>query len=359
MRPSSRIYHFLLKLYPRGHREAFGEPMQTHFNDQLRDAEGKLALLGLWMRTIIDLVKTVPSEHAEVAHPEPAYPWHQVILAILPGALLFIPVAAGDEVKRLITLSVGGFYLLAALVLLARKKRAGWTLPILGMAGTFALFWASFFLLPLLGLGQYLGSGLPWVLPALLLLLLLLMRRGQRASWLLFGLLLATMLVAGLHEALAEGRLFSWHLDAPAWLLLGTVCGLPFARRYGTLAALFVTGAAYWGIETSINPGYGLSFSRWQALLPLLNGLTALVLSPLPALRARSRLGRALALIAPLAGYLLLLAVLPAFLSDYGWATTVPRVLNALQIISVTIFALALYHDLSPTRIATTVQSRR
>jgi hypothetical protein len=60
------------------------------------------------------------------------------------------------------------------------------------------------------------GGGLACVLLALIVLLLVLLRRGHRASWLLFAILLAAMLVAGLHEAPAAGRIFSWHLDAPA-----------------------------------------------------------------------------------------------------------------------------------------------
>ncbi len=56
MTPSVRLYRTLLRLYPRGIRERFGEDMTLLFADQLRDAAGSPRLVvQLWLRTLVDL----------------------------------------------------------------------------------------------------------------------------------------------------------------------------------------------------------------------------------------------------------------------------------------------------------------
>lgn len=55
-----RIYRFLLRLYPKEHRDAYGEPMLQGFRDLRREAalRGPWALLPFWARIYIDTVSS-------------------------------------------------------------------------------------------------------------------------------------------------------------------------------------------------------------------------------------------------------------------------------------------------------------
>jgi hypothetical protein len=65
MRLSERIYRMLLKAYPRRYRAHYGEPMAQLFADQLRAAHSFGSFALLWMRNLVDLMKTVPARHLE------------------------------------------------------------------------------------------------------------------------------------------------------------------------------------------------------------------------------------------------------------------------------------------------------
>jgi capsular polysaccharide biosynthesis protein len=63
---SGKIYRGLLMLYPAEHRREYGALMAQLFQDQCRDARraaGGWALTLLWLRTAIDLAKSLPLEH--------------------------------------------------------------------------------------------------------------------------------------------------------------------------------------------------------------------------------------------------------------------------------------------------------
>jgi hypothetical protein len=63
---SSKIYERLLALYPKSHREKYGSPMGQLFCDQCRDAWSNArgwGLTVLWMRVLVDLLKTSTEEH--------------------------------------------------------------------------------------------------------------------------------------------------------------------------------------------------------------------------------------------------------------------------------------------------------
>ena len=68
MRLSQRIYRILLKAYPRRYRERYEEPMAQLFADQLRDAKTLARFVRLWLRTAVDLVRTVPRRYFEPEH---------------------------------------------------------------------------------------------------------------------------------------------------------------------------------------------------------------------------------------------------------------------------------------------------
>ena len=99
---SQRIFSFLLKLYPREHREEYASSMYQVFTDECRDAysrKGVWGVVSLWLRVIPDLGYTSILEHlaspgASLGLMEPVpnapLPWKGVFLVLLPGLVYMI-----------------------------------------------------------------------------------------------------------------------------------------------------------------------------------------------------------------------------------------------------------------------------
>ena len=65
---SSRLYRWLLKLYPATFREDYAELLERQFRDELQELAGARALCVLWIRLIADLAISIPVQVAtEVA----------------------------------------------------------------------------------------------------------------------------------------------------------------------------------------------------------------------------------------------------------------------------------------------------
>lgn len=104
IRPSERVYDFLLKFYPENYRVEFEEEMKFVFSESLKDAyseRGEQGIINLWIRTVIDAVKSLVIQHIEnlkgiysmkTNHTDPLMQ-NKVILwvAIGTGLLLLIP----------------------------------------------------------------------------------------------------------------------------------------------------------------------------------------------------------------------------------------------------------------------------
>ena len=60
----SRLYALLLHLYPRAFRREYGESMLQLFDDQRRAARGAGGNAMLWLKTLRDLVLSVPAAHS-------------------------------------------------------------------------------------------------------------------------------------------------------------------------------------------------------------------------------------------------------------------------------------------------------
>ena len=61
-----RLYRRLVRLYPARFHQQFGDEMVVLFADQLRDARAsgrRLAVVGLWTRSLLDLVVTAPTQY--------------------------------------------------------------------------------------------------------------------------------------------------------------------------------------------------------------------------------------------------------------------------------------------------------
>ena len=111
---SRQIYTRLLGLYPQEHRSEYGTEMALLFADQCRAAvnqRGKPGLAALWLRTLVDLFKTVLIEHFSTPHarsgllqgtPGKPLPWKGVLLVLIPGLVLFISQIGTIKRKRLV-----------------------------------------------------------------------------------------------------------------------------------------------------------------------------------------------------------------------------------------------------------------
>jgi hypothetical protein len=60
---SDQLYRLLLVGYPASFRRRYGPEMAQVFRDCVRDASQNGGLLGLWVRTLGDLLASVPAEH--------------------------------------------------------------------------------------------------------------------------------------------------------------------------------------------------------------------------------------------------------------------------------------------------------
>lgn len=366
---SERIYRLLLRLYPRQHRRHYGEPMITHFRDQLREAHRDGTLLTLWLRTLIDVATTAPREHVESARMRNVYPWPEVLLAILPGVLPLLLPPQADRIERLVLLGLAATYLVVLGVYRKRNRPTAWVLPVLGLAGTYAVLWGFFLLL---GEWRWFGENLPYpliyLLPAAVVVLTKLIHHGNRPALVLFGTLLLTSPGLLLWQGAGSRAAYTAALEAPALILLAAALGLPFAGRYGLLGALFVAGSAQWAIEFTIDPSLQIRFGTWPHLLSLLNTVTTLVIIPLLALRAQSGRGRTLAILLPLATCLLFLVVLPPLVYTASPYTAghvdiaavleeaVRNTIYAAQILAGMAFVLSLYSRSRQGNVAVTSQ---
>ena len=99
---SQRFYRRLLHLYPQAYRTIYEDEMARFFTSECREANqlrGRLGILLLWLRTFVDVGKTVLIEHlsdpnAKVgileAMPNAPLPWKGVFLVLIPGLIFFI-----------------------------------------------------------------------------------------------------------------------------------------------------------------------------------------------------------------------------------------------------------------------------
>jgi hypothetical protein len=65
---SGGLFRTLLKLYPAPYRREYGQAMTQCFRDQLRTADTAGKRLRLWLRTLADLVQSVPARYLEVLY---------------------------------------------------------------------------------------------------------------------------------------------------------------------------------------------------------------------------------------------------------------------------------------------------
>ena len=100
---SNRMYRLLLKTYPTGFRNEYGEDMAQVFRDSCRDEftrNGRSALLGLWLFTVLDWAKTAADQHIQEAFQMSGRDWMiriGAIAAIIGGVFGFILLFQGPN----------------------------------------------------------------------------------------------------------------------------------------------------------------------------------------------------------------------------------------------------------------------
>lgn len=62
LKDPSRVYGWLLKLYPAGFREEYREPMEQQFRDDYREADEAGKRIRVWARAVADLTRSIPRE---------------------------------------------------------------------------------------------------------------------------------------------------------------------------------------------------------------------------------------------------------------------------------------------------------
>ena len=136
---SQRLYRWLLHLYPQAYRTTYESEMFHVFTDQCREAyaqRGRLAMLSLWLRTLVDVGVTVVREHlsdpqAKVglleAMPNAPLPWKGVLLVLIPGLIFFVSqieqVTSGNDWFFLAFYRAGYFLILPVLLVWVLTRR--------------------------------------------------------------------------------------------------------------------------------------------------------------------------------------------------------------------------------------------
>ena len=87
----TRVYRALFSLYPRQFRQEYGPDMALLFEDQLRDEPAAR----VWVRAVIDLAITVPTQHLEAHMNRPPNPAIPAVFTALSVAGIFLTMVSG------------------------------------------------------------------------------------------------------------------------------------------------------------------------------------------------------------------------------------------------------------------------
>lgn len=335
MNVCERLYRLLLYLYPRRHRQEYGELMLIHFRDQLRDArrQGQGRVLRLWASLLLDTARNAPAEHLALAkeslmfshpHPDRPLPWWQILLVILPGlaliATLATPIGSAPILVALLAVAIA-----AGAMWWRTQTFPAWALLLVGFVAALAVFASVHGVTVWVGrlwpdLQRQWGVSSPQLLglvaaiiagPTVVLLVINAHRRGILARVLpplaaLLSIPLLSLLVGALQEPFTSSlivRSVLWAQIGPMLILPFILFGLPLARRHGLLAALFIVGSLsliYGGV---VDPAEGIASLQNYPLLTwtarLAGPTLILVVAPLWFLRAHSRRWRRLGLLIP------------------------------------------------------------
>jgi len=374
MTMAERMYRMLVWLYPAKHRQAYEQPMLQHARDLGRAARqrGRWHVAMLCGRLLKDGIINAAIEHLEVIkmgdHRYTPVPWLSVILAAFPG--LLIALSRRYAVVLDPVLPILGYVYLGLLVLVTpimwwqRRRFPVWALLPAGaliwvltyMAGselsrqvrslsTFDLRWT----------GMETGITLiNLVLGAALFVAVLRGRRVSGLAWLVIGVIVSGhVLLAVLYSRarysgteLLSGVLkyFTASGIGPVEGLMLVAVGLLAARQHGVLAILVVVGGySYMCMDSDYLFGYPLR--EWAGLSAYLAAVTVsfLVVVPVALLRARTRLGRALAVFVPVAIFHVARLIVPLLVIEQPVKVGPGEVIFSISIVLSLVLGWVLY----------------
>ena len=332
---AERIYCILLWLYPAEHRQAYGGLMLQHARDLERDAFKRHGwrILILYLRLIKDGVLNAGREQWEAIMSNNRFTpasWLTVLLAAVPGLLMVFDrvdiTRLGQILPMLIFYGYLAILLIGVVFIWYRQRRFPvWALLPAGLLFWMAVFMAGGFLAQLL-------SELGWLPPmwqdailgvSLLAIVLtvglaVLLLRGQRlpaSVWLVIGAIVLVNLVFWIPffssrsaSARYDPIILQFLYNAALGLLDGLMlvaAGLLAVRQHGVLAILVVIGGyAYMCMDSDYISGFRLN--EWAGYTAYAISMVSLylVVTPIALLRARTRLGRALAVFIPVGIFL-------------------------------------------------------
>ena len=339
MSPAERIYTWLLKLYPAQHREKFEEDMLLHARDMNRDADrlGRWRVARLCASLVRDGFVNAWLEHWEAGMGkkrefEPAS-WLVVLLAALPGLLILVTRRLPGQLTPL-PLIIWNLYLVilvigVPLIWWRIKKYPVWALLPLG-----ALVWNLVYLAGngLSGLASAPQAQVPGMQAGIAALNIIVMigiaavvlrrQRLPRAAWILVGfMVVGNLLLAVLYsmevsrtEGLLTGlvRYFTTAGIGPLEGLMLVAVGMLFAREHGVLAILILVGGySYMFADSDYLFGYPQRDWAWLGMYFAVITILYLIVVPVALLRAKTRLGRALAVFVPLVAFYFLHFAVP------------------------------------------------
>lgn len=330
MTVAERMYRMLVWLYPAKHRQAYEQPMLQHARDLGRAARqrGRWHVAMLCWRLLKDGIINAAIEHLEVIkmanHRYTPVPWLSVILAALPGLLIALSrreAALLDPLLPILRYVYLGLLVLVTPIMWWQRRR----FPVWALLPAGALIWVltyvagselsrqvrSLTMFDLQWTGIETGITLiNLVLGAALFVALLRGRRVPGFTWLVIGVIVSGhVLMAVLYSlAIYSGteffpgmvQYFTKSGIGPVEGLMLVAVGLLAARQHGVLAILVVVGGySYMCMDSDYLFGHPLR--EWAGLSVYLAAVTIsfLVVVPVALLRARTRLGRALAVFVP------------------------------------------------------------
>ncbi|MBN1430886.1 MAG: hypothetical protein JXB07_21125 [Anaerolineae bacterium] len=327
------LYGLLLWLYPNKHRQDYGVLMTQLFLDQLRDArlEGPWSVLVLWLRTIVDVLKSAPGEHLKNIIPAPNRPllsWRGAVVMVLPALLLMSPYLPTGKGLMAVVGLLAVVILVATLVAWKRTRRVPiWGMPLLGMVIT-PLVWclaalpngiiSGFFSLrsSLTGTEQVLLYSSLVVFNILQVSMIIGLfvyyaRRHviSRPAWLMFGAYVVGMAAISTIRSNQANMSISFLFVASSSflflfeLLLPVAIGLLLARRQGLDALLFaISGMTFFQVSFDVDYHFAFISGNIPAVTVynIVWRLLVFVVAPMWMVRARTDRSRLLGIAGPL-----------------------------------------------------------
>jgi hypothetical protein len=371
---AERIYRLILRLYPGEHRRAFKEAMLQHARDLNQDAQqgGRLDVAKLSCSLVLDGFVNACREHWEgmmVANNgiKPA-PWMSVLLASLPGLLIALSRRNFELLSPLLPilgyLYLGLFVIGLPIIWWRRRRFSVWALLPAGALVWFLTYRAgtglaelanSLRILDLKWMGNWTGiTIINFVLAVAFFVVLL---RGQRVPgsvWLILGIMIfGNVLLAVFYSLVQYGAVqlspgmfqyFTVSGIGPVEGLMLVAVGLLAARQHGVLALLVVIGGySYMLLDSDYMSGSRLL--EWPGLSAYLiaGAILFLVIVPITLLRAKTRLGRALAVFVPVVVFHVIRLSVPSLVHQQSLHMGPGDVIASLNILLSLILAWLLY----------------